>query len=67
MIIFRVIVSLNNNTPKNNAVMGSKAPSIAVFVAPIYLIAYVIVLREIIVGIKANPNMQANENQLFKG
>ena len=65
--IFRLIVSLNNSTPKNSAVIGSKAPKIAVLVAPIYLIARVIVSSDIIVGNIASPNIQRKQNQLFKG
>ena len=63
-IIFKLIVSLNNRIPKNNAVIGSKAPKIAVRVAPMSLIARVIVSRDVIVGNIASPNMQMKQNQL---
>ena len=56
---------LNNVTPKNNAVMGSKEPKRAVFVAPISFIDSVIVSIEIIVGIIAKPIAQSHKNGLF--
>lgn len=61
--IFGLIVSLNNRIPKNNAVIGSKAPKIAVLVAPMSLIARVIVSSDIIVGNIASPSMQRKQNR----
>ena len=54
-IILKVKCSLNNKTPKNIAVKGSRAPRIAVFVGPASFIEIFIVSSEIIVGKSANP------------
>ena len=55
IIILKVNCSWKNNTPKNIAVKGSKAPKRAVVVEPMIFIAIVIVSREIIVGITESP------------
>ena len=64
-IILKVRVSPKSKIPKNNAVKGSKAPIIAVFVAPINFIPNVIVSREIIVGKIASPNAHAIVTKLL--
>ena len=56
--IFKVMVSPNKITPKNNAVNGSKAPSIAVGVAPISFTAVVTVSIESMVGKIASNKAQ---------
>jgi len=63
--ILKVKVSPKNNIPKNNAVNGSNAPIMAVFVAPINFIPNVIVSREIMVGNIASPKAQSKVNKLF--
>ena len=63
-IILAVRCSWKNITPKNIAVKGSSAPSIAVVVEPISFIEIVIVSSEIIVGKSANPKVQSHKKGL---
>ena len=59
MQIRNVRCSWKNTTPKNIAVNGSNAPSIAVVVEPISFIDIDIVSSEIIVGNKARATVHS--------
>ena len=65
--IFTDKCSWNTATPINTAVTGSKAPKMADNVGPINLMAIVIVSKEIMVGIMAEPIKQLSINQEFIG
>ena len=64
LTIRSVKCSLKKINPKNIAVIGSKAPSMAVFVEPINFIAMFIVSIEIIVGKIAKPKTHNHKNGL---
>ena len=59
-IIVGVKCSPKNTIPQNNAVMGSRAPKIAVVVEPISFIAIIVVSKETMVGKIANASAKNN-------